>query len=338
MLGKRRSQVWQRDQLAELLASIVGPGIQYAMGAAPRLLVVLASLASSSTTAPACDGDGPTVAICVAGNARTFREAAVHGSYKPNLADAFGGKRTVLFAFLKATDRGWKGASREENLGRGSLVDATVAGELERIVGGMGLEVGALEVIDGLHTEPEPHCQRKYFMTHHPDPNASDAWRAREVLQSGLGQVANANWCGSQIEAFEEAHGMTFDVIFKNRPDGYFPEPISPFCAWDLSKFCAARDWFWMLPRASGVAALRRGYEDAQTCFKDMTFTKNMILESWNSKGLGKALSRDATTPVDAPRADNFRVRVMRATADGQKVYGNSDAAMDARCGRVAGW
>ena len=59
------------------------------------------SLASSSTTAPACDGDGPTVAICVAGNARTFREAAVHGSYKPNLADAFGGKRTVLFAFLK---------------------------------------------------------------------------------------------------------------------------------------------------------------------------------------------------------------------------------------------
>ena len=50
----------------------------------------------------------------------------------------------------------------------------------------------------------------------------SDAWRAREVLQSGLGQVANANWCGSQIEAFEEAHGVTFDVIFKNRPDGYF--------------------------------------------------------------------------------------------------------------------
>jgi hypothetical protein len=80
-------------------------------------------------------------------------------------------------------------------------------------------------------------------MTHHPDPNASDAWRAREVLQSGLGQVANANWCGSQIEAFEEARGVTFDVIFKNRPDGYFPEPISPFCAWDLSKFCAARDW-----------------------------------------------------------------------------------------------
>ena len=149
--------------------------------AAPRLLVVLASLASSSTTAPACDGDGPTVAICVAGNARTFREAAVHGSYKPNLADAFGGKRTVLFAFLKATDRGWKGASREENLGRGSLVDATAAGELERIVKGMGLEVGALEVIDGLHTEPEPHCQRKYFMTHHPDPNASDAWRARFI-------------------------------------------------------------------------------------------------------------------------------------------------------------
>ena len=49
----------------------------------------------------------PKVAICVAGNARTFANPAVHETLKRNLAEAFGGDAS-FFLRLKAQDRGWK--------------------------------------------------------------------------------------------------------------------------------------------------------------------------------------------------------------------------------------
>ena len=48
----------------------------------------------------------PKVAICVAGNARTFANPAVHETLKRNLAEAFGGDAS-FFRRLKAQDRGW---------------------------------------------------------------------------------------------------------------------------------------------------------------------------------------------------------------------------------------
>ena len=138
-----------------------------------------------------------------------------------------------------------------------------------------------------------------HFAEFRGDNTTGNAWREEEMWQMLVGQIYNQYWCGEAIERYTRTTGVSFDVVLKSRPDVTFATPIPPFCAFDYTtKACSARDWIFMLPGSVAVKALKRGYDEFNSCKTIMNRNRTKIAETVvRATGMGKELLEGMSSP-----------------------------------------
>mmetsp|Transcript_32244 Transcript_32244/g.102814 ORF Transcript_32244/g.102814 Transcript_32244/m.102814 type:complete len:330 (-) Transcript_32244:189-1178(-) len=238
----------------------------------------------------------PQLALCLAGHARTFGDGKIVDGLLQNLVEPFGANVTT-FLYLKLHDHSTKGKTRTENLavavdltrGHGDLVEA----QASRLP-----NVASAEIVEDDVTFTQPRgCGHGFRYT--ADNSTGTAWRAEETWQMLVGQLYNQYWCGRAIESYARRTGVRFDVVLKSRPDVTFTSPMPPYCAFDYAtKACSARDWMFMIPGSVAVDALKRGFQEFQSCRTIMNRNRTKIAEIVvRASGIGKELTTGMASP-----------------------------------------
>ena len=244
----------------------------------------------------------PSVAVCIAGSARTFHQPLVHRTARTNFIEAFGGVITV-FAALKLGDE------RPDNLG------TSVVGEDEKVINALKhvtpavtralkrstrsvspwshrmvssssaprsrprfalrRQVGAIDRHDVVSNVDAASAKYPRVLlgstslpTDSPPPErcgvaqAAKQGRTNYVLRSMLGQLNNRRACLSLITRHERAHSTRFDYVIYSRPDVAWPVAMRPFCLWDLTQRYMMGDQVLMFPRAAASEVLEACQED----------------------------------------------------------------------------
>jgi hypothetical protein len=199
--------------------------------------------------------DPPSVAMCIAGTARTLTQPLVHRTLKTNLIEGFGGNPT-LFAAVKTADQ--RGDTRKKF---GGLIDSDQTA-VERVLRELGVaDINMMVVKDGFPSDRMPPISCGYH-------NGSD--REVDLLRSLVGQLNGKVACNSLILEHEKrqdpSNRWKFDYVIALRPDLSWPQAMKPYCFWDLSKNYRKWDWVFMMTRNQAAQHLEMNPDNFFSC------------------------------------------------------------------------
>ena len=180
-----------------------------------------------------CSGaPAQSVAVCIAGAARTMTTPLLQTSIRDNLVRAIGGAVTVLAVVKLEDTRGDKDAGPMDD-----EKDAVISA-LSFITGG-GTDRSQTRLSEGAELSGERDAPTCY---------GSPRWEPNFL--SLVGQLNSRKTCGEMLEA-EEARcgGSKFDWVVLTRPDLAWWSSIRPVCLWNASVTSSARDWAYIGPR-----------------------------------------------------------------------------------------
>ena len=198
-------------------------------------------------------GPAPSIALCLAGAARTFQNKLVHRSLKENVIERLGAPVTT-FAFLKLSDG--RGDSRP---GFNGSIEATRIG-VSRALALLG--VTRLQLKNTSYNAPPLCSNYPTYRTRIECPNCHVDGAAHQ--QSLLGQLEGRAMCYQMISEYERRRDHTFDSVLVVRPDLTWYDSVAPWCRHRLPK--RVFDWVFWLPRAEAAQQLWAPWEEHYSC------------------------------------------------------------------------
>ena len=173
-----------------------------------------------------CGGQGPRIAFCVAGAARTFSDPRVRASLALNAIAPLGG-RPAVFAMLKSGDSMRK---PQDGFNFDPIqLDRRQVHDLRRALAGWA-GLSELHVLSGAGTE-----LLSRFNLSHLSGGGGDCFRSMEpFLRTRIAHL-HASWrlCREAILRHEKKHRMQFDLVSYSRPDLLWLASLPPWCAWN---------------------------------------------------------------------------------------------------------
>lgn len=239
-----------------------------------------------------------SVAICVAGAARSFATPLVLWHTLQYLMAPLCGNHTIVrfFLQLKLTD------GEKKVVGQGGKFSSKTV-ELQAILNALSSKwlqplIGEAAVLNGSGSfsgegwdgegyalralrQPDPDGWRRYPTNPKVCPNQSPL-----SPPQGLHVEMALSWCRYAIERYERKTNHSFSLFAYSRPDMLLPRPVPPWCTWNWDHdimACLSRpggDQVWIAPRSfllrmtSGAAAHA---ECASTSIRHPIFHKTPI-------------------------------------------------------------
>lgn len=132
----------------------------------------------------------------------------------------------------------------------------------------------------GSLTRPTPACLDP--LLYGPDADAkrgSQKLGAPEQVLSLLGQLETRHACHELILREEARSRDAFDVVLLTRPDIAWPQPVHPYCAYDLKRPAKKRDWVFFMPRADAKYMMSGLHDRLLRC--DAPYQPTKPVENW---------------------------------------------------------
>lgn len=270
-------------------------------------------------------GPAPSVALCIAGAARTFENKIVHRSLKENVIERLGAPVTT-FAFLKLGD-----ARGDSRVGYGATIQATEEGVRRacRVLG-----VSQLQIKRDSYNAP-PDCPNyAVYPTFDECPTCHVNGSAHQ--QSLLGQLENRATCFKMISEHERSRGRTFDWVLLARPDLTWVDAVVPWCRHVLPK--RVGDWTFWLPREGAEEQLLAPWIDHYACKTPPMSSKTVEAHVRKHTRLLRSRDSPATLPAILTRVhkqgfplnidEGCRMHMALSGADPPSGFNSSDAVV----------
>lgn len=252
-----------------------------------------------------CSGaPAQSVAVCIAGAARTLTTPLLQVSIRDNLVRAIGGAVTVLAAVKLEDTRGNKDA------GPMDAEKDPVTSALSFIAGGSQEHTSRLS--EGAELSGDSDAPTCY---------GSPRWETNFL--SLIGQLNGRKACGEMLEAEEARRGSRFDWVVLTRPDLAWWSSVRPVCLWNASVTTSARDWAYIGPRALA----QRWLIDLPAKFfncsdPDIQKTFSTKRNASTGDGFFDAMAEDVTMALGGPFEEStgleFPVALTRGNDTGQ--------------------
>ena len=172
----------------------------------------------------------PRVAHCVSGLLRSFTLPMVHRSLLHNFIEPFGGHASI-FLVLKTFDT----AHKHQQLFPHDANADRVAGwnDATRSTLREALDYVRPQQVRLIHEEPiqiNTECRINANLSAN---TSGGIFGTAAGHQRTVGQLSASVACLNEIAAYEQAHGVSFDLVTRSRPDIAYLSPMQPHCAFN---------------------------------------------------------------------------------------------------------